>query len=60
MFGISRHEHTLKVRSNSKTEIYVPAFPHLQFKQLYRVSHFNPAEILLKAFEIMFNVSTLF
>jgi hypothetical protein len=49
MISISRHGPTLTVRSNPKTEIYIAAFSHLKFKQLYRISHFNPIGIALTA-----------
>jgi hypothetical protein len=52
-YNISRHGHTLSVRYSSKTKIYVPEFPHLQFKQLYRVSHVNSIGIVLTAFLII-------
>jgi hypothetical protein len=47
--------HWQAVDSNSQTGAYVGEFHHLQCKQLYRVSHFNPTGIALTAslFEII-------
>jgi hypothetical protein len=38
-----------------RSEIYIATFPYLQFKQLYRVSHFDPTGTALTPFIIIFN-----
>jgi len=44
------HRYALTVGSSLRIEIYIDKSPHLQCKQLHRVSHLNAIGIVLKAF----------